>query len=204
MILLVGAARPALAEMQGVYGCSTHRTIHTMHQVMRRPKPKVGSLPMTEPKAPEPTAFPPRWTPPPWSTLPKKDSWSDARPPWLEDAVIQPSKEALPRADFKKLKAARRKVEVLADAVRSAAFDDWLRRNVVIAQRPDEWTRSRELYEGYVRHAGKYGNNRGDKRLATEELATETAWGKMMGSVFPTKKRRRRGWYYPVRLKKGA
>ena len=114
------------------------------------------------------------------------------------------SEPPLPPINFKKLKAARRKVHALGEVVRSEAFDDWLRRGVVIAERPDEWTPARELYEAYVRHAGKYGNNRGDKRLATEELATETAWGKMMGSQFPNKKRRRGGWYYPVRLKRGA
>jgi hypothetical protein len=119
-----------------------------------------------------------------------------------EPAIIQPTEEP-PNADFKKLKTWRRKVEVLADAVRDEAFDDWLRRNVVKAERPDEWTRARDLYEGYVRHAGKYGNNRTDKQLATEVLATETAWGKMMGSLFH-KQRRRRGYYYPLRLKKGA
>lgn len=103
-----------------------------------------------------------------------------------------------------KLKAARKKVEQLGEVVRSEAFDEWIATSVVRAERPDEWTQARELYEGYLRHARRYGNNRADRSLATEELATETGWGKMMGSLLPNKKRRRGGWYYPVRLKRGA
>lgn len=114
---------------------------------------------------------------------------------------VTPTRE--PIKSMVKLKAHRKKLARLAEVVRTEAFDDWVASSVVTAQRPDEWTQARELYEGYVRHAGKYGNNRGDKRLATEVLATETAWGKMMGSLF-NKARRRGGWYYPVRLKKGA
>lgn len=103
-----------------------------------------------------------------------------------------------------KLKAARKKVDMLADVIRSEAFDAWISSGVVKAERPDEWTQARDLYGAYLRHAAKYGNNRNDRRLSTEQLATETAWGKMMGSLFPSKKRRRDGWYYPVRLKRGA
>lgn len=114
---------------------------------------------------------------------------------------VTPTKE--PIKSMVKLKAARKKLEELAEVVRTEAFSDWISSGVVRAERPDEWTRAAELYEGYVRHAGKYGNNRHDKRLATEELATLTAWGKMMGSLFP-KKRRPGGQYYPLRLKKSA
>lgn len=109
-----------------------------------------------------------------------------------------------PIKSMRKLKAARKKVQQLGEVVRSEAFDDWVANSVVRAERPDDWTRARELYESYIRHAGKYGNNRADKRLSTEELATETAWGKMMVSLYPNKKRRARGWYYPIRIKKGA
>lgn len=114
---------------------------------------------------------------------------------------ITPTKE--PIQSMVKLKAARKKLEKLAEVVRTEAFDDWIVSSVVKAQRPDEWTQAAELYDGYVRHAGRYGNNRQDKRLATEELATLTAWGKMMGSLFP-KRRRSGGQYYPLRLKRGA
>jgi hypothetical protein len=103
-----------------------------------------------------------------------------------------------------KLRAARKKAWLLGDAVRSEAFDDWISRCVISAQRPTEWTQASVLYESYLRQAGGYGSNRGDRRLAIEELATETRWGKMMGALFPNKRRRRQGWYYPVRLKKGA
>lgn len=154
------------------------------HQSSPRPMPTVG-------------------TAPPWALMSVEVFWAINQQP-MEPVMIQRAEEPRPRTDFKKLKAARRKFQVLGDAVRSEAFDDWLRRNVVNAQRPDEWTQSRDLYEAYVRHAGKYGNNRNDKRLAIQVLATETAWGKMMGSLFPNKQRRGRGNFYPVRLKKGA
>lgn len=105
---------------------------------------------------------------------------------------------------MKKLKAARKKVLELAAVVRDEAFDDWLNNSVVRAERPDEWTQARDLYESYLRRAKNYGINRGDKRLAREELATVTQWGRMMGAEYPNKKRRRNGWYYPVRVKRGS
>ena len=211
-----------------------------MHHDMRRPPPKIGSLPLTpkpakreEPKfvITDPDEVRKRWEGakaylgknlPPWmATMPDRwppryddhehqppplaDHWADDPPPWKGDAMTnQPSEPPLPAINFKKLKAARRKVHALGEVVRNEAFDDWLRRGVVIAERPDEWTQARVLYEGYLRHASRYGNNRGDRRLAAEELATETRWGKMMGSLFPSKKRRRDGWHYPIRLKCGA
>lgn len=103
-----------------------------------------------------------------------------------------------------KLKAARKKVTDLAAVVRDEVFDDWIERCVVIANRPDEWTRSRTLYEAYVAQAPDFGANRTERSLAREEVATETQWGRMMSSLFPNKKRRRDGWYYPVRLKRRA
>lgn len=102
-----------------------------------------------------------------------------------------------------KLKDARRKAQKLAEVVRDDAFDDWVRRCIVSAECPDEWTQAALLYESYIRHAKNFGWNRGDRALATEGLATETRWGKMMGSLF-TKTRRRRGQYYPLRLKQGV
>lgn len=103
-----------------------------------------------------------------------------------------------------KLKAARAKMHKLAEVVREEAFDHWLREYVMNSERPDEWTLARVLYENYVKRAKEYGNNRGDKKLAKEELATETRWGKMMGSLYPNKRRTGAGWLYPVRLKRGA
>ena len=102
-----------------------------------------------------------------------------------------------------KLKAARKKVLTLAGEVRDEAFKSWLAEWVVDAERPDKWTQSRVLYENYLKRAKDYGNNKWDKRLSKEELATETQWGKMMGATY-MKKRRAGGNYYPVRLKRGA
>lgn len=101
------------------------------------------------------------------------------------------------------LKAARGRVSKLNAEVRDAAFDEWIRRCVVRADRPDEWTQSAVLYENYLKRAGDYGWNRPDRALINKELATATRWGRMMGSQFD-KKRRSGGWYYPLKLKSGA
>lgn len=114
---------------------------------------------------------------------------------------VTPDREKL--ASMTKLKAARKRVKELAAVVRDEAFEDWHSNCVVTAQHPGEWTRAAVLYASYLKYAARYGNNRGDRRLAKEELATETAWGKMMGSLFE-KKRRRAGQYYPLRLKRDA
>jgi hypothetical protein len=101
------------------------------------------------------------------------------------------------------LAAARKKAEQLAGDIRTDAFDDWVRRSVVTADDPREWTQARVLYENYLTHAKTYGNNRTQKALAKQEAATETQWGRMMATMF-TKKRRTAGWYYPLRCKRGA
>lgn len=159
-----------------------------------RPKPKPGSLSMRE--AP---------------VDPLEGMSEEARAvviaawiaptPWGEEP---PEPLAAPRpttTNLKKLKAARKKVEEYSAVLRTDAFDDWIRRCTDTAGDPREWTRAALLYESYIRHAKTYGQNRPDKRLAKEELATETAWGKMMGSLFG-RKRRRAGQYYPLRLKR--
>lgn len=116
--------------------------------------------------------------------------------------------------DMAKLREARNKVRKLGDVVRSNMFNDWLDRCVVKAEDRRQWTRSTELYASYVSHARQYGPSLKDGEKATvtdrmvarEEMATLTAWGKMMGSLFPNKERRSRpnGWHYPVRLKRDA
>lgn len=121
---------------------------------------------------------------------------------WAHNLQVTPKREKLP--SMLKLKAARRKLAELADTVRDEAFEYWLNQYIVTAERPDEWTRSGLLYENYLKHAKEYGNNRTDKKLVKAELATETRFGKLMGSRFPEKRRRRDGWFYPVRLKRGA
>jgi hypothetical protein len=101
------------------------------------------------------------------------------------------------------LRDMRKKVQELGAVVRDEAFDDWHERCLVKAERPDEWTQARALYENYLKQAKGYGNNRQDRSLAKSELATETQWGRMMGEIH-LKRRRRDGNYYPVRLKRGA
>lgn len=101
------------------------------------------------------------------------------------------------------LQQARAKAEELTGAVRSAAFDDWVRRCVVDAQTPSEWTQARTLYESYIAHARRFGDNRAQRSQSVLALATETQWGRMMATLF-VKKRRSAGWYYPLRCKRGG
>lgn len=129
-----------------------------------------------------------------------------ALPPWGGEPP-EPLKPRKPdTTNLKKLKAARKKVAEYSAVLRSDAFDDWVRRCTETATGPREWTRATELYESYERHVQRYRDNRPNKRLVKETAATMTAWGKMMGSLFPNKQRRSRpnGWYYPLRLKQGA
>lgn len=135
----------------------------------------------------------------------------DARPPWHDDIDLhERSQEAnstrlrkRTKRELDRYKETRRKLENLSAVIRDEAFDDWIRRYVVIAERPDDWTQTRVLYENYLKRAMAYGRNREDRRISKEVLATETRFGIMMGSLFP-KKRRTKGCYYPLRLKKGA
>ncbi len=116
--------------------------------------------------------------------------------------------------DMAKLRDARNKLRKAGDVVRTNMFNDWLDRCVVKAEDRRQWTQSRLLYQSYVRHAKAYGPSLEegekatvtDRMVAREEMATETTWGKMMGSLFPNKERRSRpnGWHYPLRLKQGA
>jgi len=124
-------------------------------------------------------------------------------PPFLDAEPAKPPAPKTPRRTLDKLKTARSRVEALTTFVRDEAFDDWVRRCLVSATEPATWTQAADLYRSYINHAGSYGRNRGDRELAKLALATETRWGKMMTSIF-TKQRRTRGWYYPVRLKRGS
>lgn len=127
----------------------------------------------------------------------------DAPPPWGGEPT-EPLKPKKPdTTNLKKLKAARKKVQEYSAVLRTDAFDDWVRRCTQPATQPSEWTQASPLYESYLRHAKGYGANRPDKRLAKESLASVTAWGKMMGSLFP-RGRRAGGNIYPLRLKRGA
>lgn len=153
-----------------------------------RPKPRPGSLPM---KSEQPTSPP--------------HPAQSALPPFIPADELTPKtppKERVPRSSLEKLKGVMKKAEELRADVRNDAFDDWVRRCVVTAQEPTEWTQARILYENYLAHAKTYGNNRADRALSVQELATETQWGRMMATLFP-KKRRRAGWYYQLRCKRG-
>lgn len=155
-----------------------------------QPKPRPGSLPMAkydeEHIEPDPIVV----------------AAQSALPPFLTE---EPQADARPRSQHvvSKLKAARRKADELGAVLRDEAFNDWVRRSLAEASRPDEWCQSRELYESYVRHATRHGTSRSARGLSREVMASETRFGKMMGSLFP-KVRRAKGWFYPVRPKRGA
>jgi hypothetical protein len=128
----------------------------------------------------------------------------------MSEAELQPFKDAFAEdrarreteANFTNLQKARAKAEELAGAVRDAAFDDWVRRCVVSAQVPGEWTQARMLYASYLDHAQRFGRTRDHRAQSVQSLATETQWGRMMATLFP-KKRRTAGLYYPLRCKRG-
>lgn len=156
---------------------------------MLGPKPRPGTLPLLLDE-------------PQYAIDPVAAAAQSALPPFLKE---EPAERPLgePVNVVSKLQAARRKADQLGAMVRDAAFDDWVRRCLAEAVRPDAWAQSRLLYESYVSHAGRYGMTRAARGLSRQVVATETRFGKMMSSLFP-KVRRARGWFYPVRLKKGA
>lgn len=147
-----------------------------------KPKPKVGKLAMWD-------GEPARFGPPHPAQF--------APPPFEIEA------EQRARKNVSKLTAARRAADKLGAVVRDDAFDGWVSRYLLPSTEPAEWTQAKSLYENYLKRARRYGNSNSSRAHATLELATETQWGKMMGAVFP-KKRRSSGWFYPVRLKRGA
>lgn len=161
-----------------------------------RPKPKPGSLPLRQKHVDPLEGLGDN------ARAMIAATW-DAPTPWGEEPSDPPPPAKPTTTNLKKLKAARKRVAEYSAVLRTDAFDDWVRRCTETAEEPREWTQAESLYESYLRHAKKYGANRPDKRLAKEELATLTTWGKMMGSLFG-KKRRRAGQYYPLRLKQGA
>lgn len=158
-----------------------------MHDMTTR-KPRPGSLPLPEydatPEPEEPQPIPP---------------WHGGDRDAFEADLLRREK----KATFSALQQARAKAEELTGAVRSAAFDDWVRRCVVDAQTPSEWTQARTLYESYIAHARRFGDNRAQRSQSVLALATETQWGRMMATLF-VKKRRSAGWYYPLRCKRGG
>lgn len=153
----------------------------------RRPRP--GSRPLPKYDSP-PARHPAQSATPPWQ--------GGDREAFEADLLRREREET-----FSALQKARAKAEELTGAVRSAAFDDWVECCMAEARTPDEWTQARMLYENYIAHARRFGNNRAQRAQAVLALATETQWGRMMATLFP-KTRRRAGWFYPLRLKQGA
>lgn len=116
----------------------------------------------------------------------------------------KPPRPRKPKNAFKSMKEARKEIEEAGTGIRNEGFDAWVRRYVVPAERPSEWTQAAVLYENYLKHARRWGNNRPDKRLSELELATETRFGIMLREIGLMKKRKRGGYFYPLRLKAGA
>jgi hypothetical protein len=152
------------------------------------PRPRPGSLPLPKPEAPaakpEAPAFDARTLlekgfRPPWdkeaASADIHEAAQRAFPTWMTE---EPRPEEKVRQPFTALQKARRKAEELAGVVRSDAFSDWVRRCMVPAKVPSEWTQARTLYESYVAHAWTYGLNRSQRKLSGQELATETQWGR--------------------------
>ena len=121
--------------------------------------------------------------------------------------LAAPPFESLPFKERAKQKLsplmdARRKAQLLAGWYQDDVFDSWARKFLVVADDPRQWTQAQVLYESYVKaatlaEAGGARTNVG--KTARETIATQTQWGRMMATKF-TKKRRSRGWFYPVRI----
>lgn len=122
----------------------------------------------------------------------------------VDPSLVPQHRAPKPKRNFKSLKEARKKLEEASAGVRNEGFDAWVRRYVAPAERPSEWTRAAVLYENYVKHVRRWGDNRPDKRLSQLEMATETRFGIMLREIGLMKKRRRSGYFYPLRLKNGA
>jgi hypothetical protein len=157
-------------------------------------KPVPGSLPLLKAKPnenkPAPKRIAPYWPNGTGSMSSKED---------FEQNFMELEQEL----NFTKLQQARKRVEQMATAVRTDAFNSWVRCSVVTAETPAEWTPSRLLYASYLRHAKIFGRNRAQKGLAHQVAATETTFGRMMTTLFQ-KTRRTNAIYYPLRIKQGG
>lgn len=156
----------------------------------KKPKPRPGTLPLERADfigPPHPAQF--------------------ARPSFIPDdelEVVPEPRGRTSRPILEKLKAARKKADELREAVRDDAFDEWVRRYLVPAELPSDWTQAATLYANYLERANTYATNRVDRSIVKLELATETRFGLLLRDAGFTKKRRSKGWYYPVKLKQGA
>lgn len=163
---------------------------------MEQPRPRPGSLPLPNPnEVPEPL-HPAQFM----------------NPPWMTDEDLKANEEAEAKAfkkrnrTFTELQQTRAKAEQLSFVVRDDAFSDWIRRCTTLATMPAEWTLASTLYASYVRHAQGYGRTRPQVKKSRLAIATVTAWGRMMATLAADipKTRRTKGWYYALRLKRGA
>ena len=171
-----------------MYGMSLNHTHHA-HAMTTTQRPRPGSLPL--PKYDTPPAAPEQPAP---------------IPPWYggdRDAFDADLKRREKNETFSALQKARAKAEELTGAVRDAAFDHWVNRCVFNSETPDEWTQASTLYENYISHARRFGENRAQRSQSVLALATQTQWGRMMATLYP-KTRRSAGWFYPLKLKRGA
>jgi hypothetical protein len=155
-----------------------------------KPKPKPGTLPLERDEFIGPP-HPAQYEVP--SFIPAEELDEPPTP-----------KGRTPRPILEKLKAARRKADELRLAVRDDAFDEWVRRYLVAAEVPKDWTQAAVLYANYLERASTYGTHRVDRSIVKLELATETRFGILLRDAGFTKNRRSKGWYYPVKLKQGA
>jgi hypothetical protein len=176
-----------------------------------RPKLEPGSLPM--PDGPRPNelegldandreaVLAARSAPPPFALNDDNDIPVDAPSAKAVAAALKKYKAAQ-----SKMRAARREMEKLKPFVRDAAFEYWLRRYVVSAERRRDWTQATLLYENYCKHAGECAGNVGDAAILKAELASDTRFGILLREAGFVSERRSRpnGNYYPLRLKQGA
>jgi hypothetical protein len=139
----------------------------------------------------------------PWFTTAKRSGFT------LTEEQLRPFKEAWAENQrqreieqtFTGLQKVRKKAQELTQTVRSEAFDDWIRRCVVIAEEPAEWTQARHLYANYLDHAKHFGRNSTQRATSVQAMATETQWGRMMATLDVAKTRRGSGVHYSLRLK---
>ena len=158
----------------------------------QRPRPKAGSLPL-----PENDPAPP--------LDPSIEAARQAGMPFIAKKLERRAKPLASKIDMAitGLQQAREEAEKQAGWLQDLIFKDWIERCVVEVDDPREWTQARVLYEDYLAHARTFGKKVHEKRVALQELATETQWGRMIGMLYP-KRRRTAGWFYPLKRRRGG
>lgn len=163
-----------------------------MATLNQRQRPKAGSLPLPE-NDPTPTPDP------------RIEAARQAGMPFLAKRLERRAKPLPSKIDIAitGLQQARAEAEKQAGWLQDLVFDDWICRCVVEVDDPRDWTQARVLYEDYLTHARAFGKKANEKRVALQELVTETQWGRMMVTLYP-KKRRTAGWFYPLKRVRGG